>query len=970
MTIYNADSSIIFEAPITKSAIIKRELMGDFYIQLAFNTSEALSIPIGSYVEYEGLYFTVLEKVTPTRPKGKRGYKYDIKFYASQHKMKSRRLSWINSTRKELTFNLTTDIATFAKLVADNMLSTGQYWVRGSYPETTEVKALSFDGESCWDAVDKIAKAFAVEWWVEEEKGAIRLCFGTLAKGDFEVFKEGDVISYIEPIRGESQDYGTRFFVFGGTRNIPADYYESQQGGVTNHLSEKRLHLPQGIEYIDAYGGLTQDEIIEQVVRFDHIFPKNTETITSVEEVTRTINGEEHLAYIITCANSDFDHTDKANIIDDEIGASFTSGSLNGREFRLNYDKQNLTKKYEIVANTESAGGDDVVVIPNEYLKPVVGDTFVLTGVKLPVANIEAAENELLAEGEAYVTKNSSDTKVYNCDTNPIYCEVNSINYDLGQNVQLVGAAFGKNGRTSRIQGYEKSLANPYVATYSVGDNRRYTRYGAIASTININVLKQSTALVAINESNTLRVQRLATTAQTTALKASEGLSANEKALFAIDNRLKIVESNTSSTDISALKLQVQENTQELGTLNETVVPVLIGRLGQAETTLETLTETTIPTLSQQALAAANTAKSEAIQESKNYVDTELAGKADLENGKIPVGQLPDYILGQMLFGGTLDGGTTSQMTVTPTANLLDKIGKTEADLNTEGKLVITNTSFETYEGVYFISSINFGNTNVVNIPDVRIGDWIISTGTNWRKVDNTDAVSSVAELTGVITASALAEKLAATGDANELALKSEVDDNADASAKAIQSLQNQITNNTNGIAGLAGITDNLDNRIKEHEGSLTDIKRRLIAVERTDVELRVQVTANSERLAAVESSNNVQLPEVRIAENGGRSYSIDSGVATVFTTALTEGATFQLQTSDTVNGVDNVWVIRFGIGASNTGSYNITSDDTFIYSFKWANGIAPTFENGKYYELSFRLIGQKFLGTWTSFGN
>ena len=66
----------------------------------------------------------------------------------------------------------------------------------------------------------------------------------------------------------------------------------------------------------------------------------------------------------------------------------------------------------------------------------------------------------------------------------------------------------------------------------------------------------------------------------------------------------------------------------------------------------------------------------------------------------------------------------------------------------------------------------------------------------------------------------------------------------------------------------------------------------------------------------------------------------------------------------------DNVWVIRFGIGASNTGSYNITSDDTFIYSFKWANGIAPTFENGKYYELSFRLIGQKFLGTWTSFGN
>ena len=176
------------------------------------------------------------------------------------------------------------------------------------------------------------------------------------------------------------------------------------------------------------------------------------------------------------------------------------------------------------------------------------------------------------------------------------------------------------------------------------------------------------------------------------------------------------------------------------------------------------------------AASKASAAKTEAIQESKNYVNTELAGKADLENGKIPVGQLPDYILGQMLFGGTIESGTATQMTVTPTANLLNKIGKTDSDL-TNGNLTITNTSYETYEGVYFISSINFGNTNVLNIPDVRIGDWIISTGTSWRKVDNTDAVSSVAGLTGVITASDLAKKLAETGDANELALKSEVDE-------------------------------------------------------------------------------------------------------------------------------------------------------------------------------------------------
>lgn len=99
-----------------------------------------------------------------------------------------------------------------------------------------------------------------------------------------------------------------------------------------------------------------------------------------------------------------------------------------------------------------------------------------------------------------------------------------------------------------------------------------------------------------------LKVEDTALSAQTTAQKASEGLSANKEALFAIEKRLQVVENNTGSTDISALKLQVTTNTQELKTLNETVIPTLSSRLGQAEMKLLTLTETTIPTLSQQVL--------------------------------------------------------------------------------------------------------------------------------------------------------------------------------------------------------------------------------------------------------------------------------------------------------------------------------------------------------------------------------
>ena len=194
------------------------------------------------------------------------------------------------------------------------------------------------------------------------------------------------------------------------------------------------------------------------------------------------------------------------------------------------------------------------------------------------------------------------------------------------------------------------------------------------------------------------------------------------------------------------------------------------------------------------AASEASTAKSEAIQASKDYVDPLLANKADLENGKISESQLPDYIFGQMLFGGTITAGGANTMEVSPSAKLLDKVDKP----STTSSLTINKTDASTYEGAYFIVT---GNLTSVFGFATATGDWIVSTGVDWRKVDNTDAVASVAGLTGTITASALAQKLAETGDANELALKSEVDkkytkpDNGIPKSDLAQEIQNSLDN-------------------------------------------------------------------------------------------------------------------------------------------------------------------------------
>lgn len=97
---------------------------------------------------------------------------------------------------------------------------------------------------------------------------------------------------------------------------------------------------------------------------------------------------------------------------------------------------------------------------------------------------------------------------------------------------------------------------------------------------------------------------------------------------------------------------------------------------------------------------------------------------ASLVDGKIPVEQLPSAILGALSYRGTWDANTNSP--IIPTASAANK-------------------------GWYYVVSVS-GATNIDGGTDWVIGDWIVSDGSTWGKVDNTDRVSSVAGKTGAVT--------------------------------------------------------------------------------------------------------------------------------------------------------------------------------------------------------------------------
>ena len=507
MTIYNPSGIKIIDVRVSKNAIIKFVLMGDYYIQLPFSLKNQTSFPRGSYIIYKSRKFEIMSNVTPEFDNNTGGYKYTLNFWAQQNHMKRCCVQWLAGEVSETTFSDTTDLASFGNLIADNMnrFLGGTNWKVGAVPADLDkmTKLVSFAGDSCWDGLANIAKVFEVEWWTIENGAEVWIYFGKLELGSPERFERGEVVSSIPAKKGDDSNYGTRFLVFGSTRNIPNDYGNTQQGGVTNHVSEKRLHLPNGMQYIDAWENIASGDVVEKVVYFEDVYPKNTDTITDITTIKRKLEGSESSdtfdAYVMTCANTPFLPSD--TIVGETLRCVFTSGSLKDQEFEIALiDNDNnvidpekwkpedgFNKKFEVIAKTENSGDGNVLIIPNKDLHPEVGDTMVLTGIELPKERIAEAEQDLLKVGKSWAIKNSSDTNVYDCPTNPVYCQLNDKNYEAGQKVLLIGSNFGVDGRQSRIQGFEKKLYNEYIATYTVGDNTVYSRLGSIETNIKEN---------------------------------------------------------------------------------------------------------------------------------------------------------------------------------------------------------------------------------------------------------------------------------------------------------------------------------------------------------------------------------------------------------------------------------------------------------------------------------------------------
>ena len=515
--IKDISGAILLTTLINEGCKRKFTLMKEDYIMLKFSLENPIYFKLGSYVECNFGLFEVCDLQKPAFNTNTAGYDYELRLDAYYWKWKNKIFKYTpETTGQEASWNLTAPLDVQAGIVLRNLKALG-YTYKGqdfvfSIDSTVENKSqlMSYDNINILDACFEMAKKWDCECWVTENI----IHFGRCESGDAVDFEIGKNVQEMSQSESRST-YATRIYAFGSTKNIPSDYRPVDETVVVNGVVQRRLMLPEGTPYIDAYSDMTTEEAVEQVVIFDEVYPRRTgimsdvttiEVTDKVENEDGTTTEEKWNAYRFRDTGVNF--SEKYILPGQELRIRFASGLLNGLEFAVKFNPEGKPEKledggwnpeaqlWEIVRN-EDYGRP----LPGDVLFPQDGDEYVLSGwdsTKITeLGLVGAAEQELKEKTEKYAAKSKIDPSTYGCTimSNDAYREDGVHNfYGIGQKVNLINKAYFENGRQSRVIGFEFNLDYSFDSpVYTVGETTAYSRIGELEEKVESLTLKGQT---------------------------------------------------------------------------------------------------------------------------------------------------------------------------------------------------------------------------------------------------------------------------------------------------------------------------------------------------------------------------------------------------------------------------------------------------------------------------------------------
>lgn len=462
LTLYDQYGNEKAQLQANDSSTQDKEVQADNVLSLGFILYEFVPVDVNDYVEFCGERYWAIEEYKPTE-KSSVEWEYSIKLYGIESLIK--RFLVLNNTDggNEAVFSLTgrpiDHVRLIVKCINDGMDQTTNFKV-GSVEGTDNV-VINYEGKYCDEALQELAEAVGVEWWIDGE--TVNLC--RCEWGSPVVLGYGEGLTGLEQDKADNAKFYTRLFPIGSTRNIDPERY-----------GFSRLQLPSGAKYIDMPDLVSKYGVIHHYEQesFSNIYPRRIGVVSSVRsENVQDSEGNPFIIYYFKDNGMTFDPNEY------EIGGlvkhvSFQEGSElaglgtdNDHYFEVNYNSD--TKEFEIITIWPY---DDDRQLPGDTLVPKPGDKYILWNIRMPDEYYGIAEAEFRAAVDEYNRKHTLDVSRYKAATDHVWIEETGVELGVGVRVSLKSTEyFPKLGyRESRITRISRNVNLPSQMDLEISD--------------------------------------------------------------------------------------------------------------------------------------------------------------------------------------------------------------------------------------------------------------------------------------------------------------------------------------------------------------------------------------------------------------------------------------------------------------------------------------------------------------------
>ncbi len=290
MNIYGINGQpIISNIKLNANCKHEEEMMKSNFVKLSFRHSIRKDLPIGAYVEVDGVKYILLDPYSP-KQETENKFLYEPEF---QHPImwlgkipfihkQGDTTTW-ETTIKKFSWTYTGAPATLANEMARyiNWLSSvypafaaaiGEGWTARTSDNLSPSETFTFDSVDILSAAAEMANVCECEYHFDYEKKVFH--FGDIAYlregSERPVLKSGDNVGVASVSQSKEAFYNC-FIVKGGTRNISQQAPSGDNVQVTERLSLDETKYPDSV--IDIRGGEDEPKLFKELL-FDDIYPK------------------------------------------------------------------------------------------------------------------------------------------------------------------------------------------------------------------------------------------------------------------------------------------------------------------------------------------------------------------------------------------------------------------------------------------------------------------------------------------------------------------------------------------------------------------------------------------------------------------------------------------------------------------------------------------------------------------------